>query len=397
MNLVVISPFRPPVQGVGVYGERLAAELARRPEYERITILANRTDHDQRSTQSGNTSVRRIWRVNDPRSTWEIVRWIARERPDGVWINLSLGMFGARLLSAAAGLAIIPALRALGIRTITTLHEVPDCSRWELLGLRYRPGTEFAVDLGLRAVLASNVVCVTLGTHRALLRDRYGAENVIHLPHGCLTDPDDLFTPPESQDVLAFGTFGPYKGLPILIEAFRRMATRHPGRRLIVAGVDHPRFPGYLGSVRREAAHVPGVDWRGYVPEAELQGILRSVALVVVPSTATTGSSSVVHRAGAAGRPVILSDLPEHRALIADHGLDVEFVPVGDMEALETSIEALLGDPAKRMRMGRQNLRQMSGLTMADTARRYAALLTQPPDFDSVSRAAVKERWSPLA
>jgi glycosyltransferase involved in cell wall biosynthesis len=173
------------------------------------------------------------------------------------------------------------------------------------------------------------------------------------------------------QELLIFATFTPYKGLELLLDAFHKLCTRHPSLRLTVAGAEHPRFPGYVDGVRSALGNHPAIRWLGRVPETALRDVFSRATIVVLPYTAATGSSSVLHRAVAWGRPVVLSDLPEMCAVIEEENLSAEFFASGDRNSLIATIERLLVDPALRTSLAYHNYKVTARMTLEDTCRAY--------------------------
>jgi glycosyltransferase involved in cell wall biosynthesis len=225
--------------------------------------------------------------------------------------------------------------------------------------------------LATRLVLLADAVCVTLKRYRDHLRRWYWAGNTWHVP---------LFTAAEAvgrpagapaQEILMLAAHAPHRGLPVLLEAFQRVQAVFPGATLTVAGGDHLRFPGYLAAQREASRAIPNVRWLGHQTEAQLRAAFARASVVVIPALATTGASSVVHRAVGHGRPVIASDLPDLRAVAAEERLWLEFTPPGDAAALAARLAALLGDAARTEAMVRHNLAAAQTLTPSHIAARY--------------------------
>jgi glycosyltransferase involved in cell wall biosynthesis len=105
--------------------------------------------------------------------------------------------------------------------------------------------------------------------------------------------------------------------------------------------------------------------------------------IVVLPYTATTGASSVLHRAAAYGRPVVASDLPDIRAVTDEEGLQVVYTPPADPAALAEALARLLSDPAEQLRLAHHNLQKMEAMSLDHTCARYVEvfdrLLKQRP------------------
>jgi phosphatidylinositol alpha-mannosyltransferase len=131
----------------------------------------------------------------------------------------------------------------------------------------------------------------------------------------------------------------PRKGLPILLDAFGRVAAARPGLRLLVAG---PGDPAELSEP------VPaGVTFLGKVSEPDKARMLRSVDVYVAPNTGGESFGMILTEAMAAGTPVLASDLDAFRRVL-DGGRAGALFPVGDPTALATVLGDLLDNPERR-------------------------------------------------
>jgi glycosyltransferase involved in cell wall biosynthesis len=167
------------------------------------------------------------------------------------------------------------------------------------------------------------------------------------IPHGALTHltvgtPDPPPPPAANAErpvVLCFGLMRPYKGIDLLLEAWRGIE----GAELWVVGM--PR----MDIAPLQAAAPAGVRFvPRFVPDAELGTYFRRADLVVLPYR-EIDQSGVLFTALAFGRPLLLSDVggfPE----VAATGAARTF-PSGDAQALREQILGLLGDPAARAAM----------------------------------------------
>jgi glycosyltransferase involved in cell wall biosynthesis len=181
-----------------------------------------------------------------------------------------------------------------------------------------------------------DAIVVHSGHGAARLRDELGLDPAkVHvIPHGVLDNlaavaPVELF-PKRKPVVLFFGLIRPYKGLDVLLEAWRRAA---PDAELWVVGM--PRTDVSF-------VHGPGVrSALRFVSGAELAGAFRAADLVVLPYR-EIDQSGVLFTALAFGKPLLLTTVggfPEVRA--AAH------VPPGDPDALAGALDELLRDPAR--------------------------------------------------
>jgi glycosyltransferase involved in cell wall biosynthesis len=196
---------------------------------------------------------------------------------------------------------------------------------------------------------------VTLSEHGAWrLREQAGipAERVRVIPHGAfdyLTRlPDPLPLPAELAAVegpviLCFGLIRPYKGVDLLLEAFRSVE----GAELWVVG----RPLGVsLDPLRELAARAPGrVRFvPRFVSDRELPAYFRRADLVVLPHR-DAEQSGVLYVALAFAKPIVMSAVGGFGE-VAEHGAG-RLVPAGDREALAATLNELLADPAARERL----------------------------------------------
>jgi colanic acid/amylovoran biosynthesis glycosyltransferase len=144
------------------------------------------------------------------------------------------------------------------------------------------------------------------------------------------------------------------KGTAYLLEAFARLARRHPRAELVIVGA------GALASALTAQAERLGiagrVQWLGARPHAEVRRWLRRASVFCLPScTAGNGDAEglglVLLEAAASGVPVVAT----HHGGIPEAVLDGEtgyLVPERDAAALAEALDALLSDAALRERMG---------------------------------------------
>ncbi len=152
--------------------------------------------------------------------------------------------------------------------------------------------------------------------------------------------------PPELGEVevpvvLFFGLLRPYKGLEVLLEAWRGVQ----GAELWIVG--RPR----LALERLRSLAPPGVRFISrYVSDAELPAYFRRADVVVLPYSRTErfDQSGVLAAALAFGRPVVLSDVGGFGEVAATGA--AKLVAPDDPGALQDALLALISDPAERGR-----------------------------------------------
>jgi glycosyltransferase involved in cell wall biosynthesis len=360
------------VAGVADYGAHLVDELSRDAQVDALTVLADRVAGAPEDERRGRLEIHRVWERGRGDTGLRLARAITRSRPDVVWFNLGLTMFGAGP-KAASGMLAPLMTRALGCRSVLTLHELPALADLACLGLDGLCG-KLAGAACTRLLLGADEVVVTLERYRRYLAARCGAENVTHIPHGTWERPERE-DEPERATVLVFGTFGPHKDPGLVAQAVAQLRRSGPGLRLVVAGADHPRYPGFMA--RCGARYGLGADWVGYVPREELGSLFARATVVVVPAEASTGSSGVIHRAVGRGRAVLVSDLPDFRALAEEEGLRFAWFNPGDVSDLARALGALLDDRARRNALVAHNLAALARVGPASTADAYLTVFAR--------------------
>jgi glycosyltransferase involved in cell wall biosynthesis len=218
---------------------------------------------------------------------------------------------------------------------------------------------------GLGSLLKRMDAVVTLSEHGARrLRDEAGiaANRVRVIPHGAfdyLTRlPDEAPLPDElgaveAPVILCFGLIRPYKGVDVLLEAFRSVE----GAELWVVG----RPLGMsIDPLRQLAARAPGrVRFvPRFVADRELPAYFRRADLVVLPHR-DAEQSGVLYVALAFEKPIVMSDVGGFGE-VAEHGAG-RLVPPGDPQALAAALNDLLADPRGRHRLAQAAGRAAAG------------------------------------
>ncbi len=383
MHLGIVSPFPPEISGIGQYGWNVTQGLANTGRFQKITVFTGTANGsiDSPSPTSPVIAAHRVWTRDDVASVMGLTRAIQAARPDVVWFNLGFTVFGSSRAANFFGLAAPLLTRRAGMPTIVTLHEIFEFAPPRALGAMNGQLTTWGARAATRMALSADAVCVTLRRYVAELHRRYKTGRVVHVPHGAFAAPEFLTHPADAppREILIFATFAPYKGLPVLLEAFESLRRRDPHVTLVIAGSDHPRFPGYLADVRASlnGAHSNGVHWLGPQSESQLRDVFAQARVVVLPYTATTGASSVLHRAAAFGRPVIASDLPDIRAVAEEEDLRLEYVPSSNPPALAEALTRLLANPDRQRELAAHNLSVMQTMTLDHTCARYVELFAR--------------------
>ena len=147
----------------------------------------------------------------------------------------------------------------------------------------------------------------------------------------------------EGPVILCFGLIRPYKGVDVLLEAFREIE----GAELWVVGrpmMDLAGLRELAGRCRSTVRWLPR-----FVTDPEIPALFRRADLVVLPYR-EADQSGVLHTALAFGNAIVASAVggfPE----VAAHGDALRLVPPADAAALAAALTGLLADETERKRL----------------------------------------------
>jgi glycosyltransferase involved in cell wall biosynthesis len=181
------------------------------------------------------------------------------------------------------------------------------------------------------------------------------------IPHGVLRPAEDVpgeelqgegWLPAELRGserpvVLFFGLLRPYKGIDVLLDAWRqRDLGGSGGAELWIVGM--PRMD--IGALRSSAP--AGVRFvPRFVSGREIPAVMQRASLVVLPYR-EIDQSGVAFTALGLGVPLLLSDVGGFPEIAATGA--ARTVPAGEPAALGQALEELLGDPAALATMARR-------------------------------------------
>ncbi|MCW3000776.1 MAG: glycosyltransferase family 4 protein [Conexibacter sp.] len=337
VDLVDPSAFTPP------YDRALAAALARAGV--ETTLVTSRFAYGEVPPADGyrvdERFYRRARRVGAVGSSARLAAKLAEHVPDMVSYRRATGRDGGPDVVHFQWLTVQPLDVHLLPRTrptVLTAHDV-------------LPREPRAGQLRAQRRLYERVDHVVVHSQhgRARLTGELGLDpaHVTVIPHGAFTHlagltatlPPELPDPGPSVPVVALpGLLRAYKGIDVLLDAWRRFGADPPGELWIV-GMPRMELPA------RDALP-PGVRLvPRFVTDAELAAVLRRADLVTLPYR-EIDQSGVLYAALGLGRPLLLSAVggfPEVAATGA-----AELVAPGDPEALHAGLATLLADPGRR-------------------------------------------------
>lgn len=368
MHLTVVSPFPPAITGIGQYGYHITKAIEESGLFSRITVLAGSKTRNGVSSAFKQAEINYCWQPDQLQARRTILSQLKELKPDLVWFNLGASVFGKSPLANLSGLFTPMQTRRLGIPTIVTLHELIEQA--DLHSLNAPGGILAPLGARLLTELATQADHVCLTMHHYV--DWLSARDVdcSHIPIGSYQQPERLMEHTK-QSLLFFTTLAPFKGLELLLQAFQELKNEFPQLSLTIAGAEHARFPAYAGELKKQCAQITDLHWLGQVSEEEVRQLFENTTVVVLPYTASTGSSSVLYQSATWGRTIVASNLKEHLYIANENDLQINFFENGNLQGLKESIRSLLKSQELRDKQVTSNFRAIQKLTPRETCKLY--------------------------
>ncbi|MDQ5930042.1 MAG: hypothetical protein QG594_1825 [Bacteroidota bacterium] len=374
MKIAVITAFPPSKVTLNEYGYHLVKNFAQKTAVTEVVVFSDKTidPKDLDFENSHKVRVVECWSFNNYFNLFSIKNAVYEENPDAVLINLQFMKFGDKKIPAGLGLLTPLMLRMGGIPTVSLLHNILEQVDLESAGFtKNKLAQKIYNQIGTtltKLILKSDIVAVTIDKYVGVLEAKYKCKNVRVIPHGTfdtIEEPSFELSPGPKQ-IMAFGKFGTYKKVEILIEAALIIRERsNPDLEVVIAGTDSPNTPGYLDAVQEQYKDVKGIHFTGYVEEKQLPLIFEACTLVAFPYTSTTGSSGVLHQAGSYGKAVVMPDLGDLALLVVQEGYRGEFFEAESAQSLALAIEKIINNDAYRKEIAQQNFKAASALSMS--------------------------------
>lgn len=388
MKIALVTSFPPSRHALNEYGYHVANQLRQEPCID-LTVLG-----DYLSTPAEELpgfKVVRCWGFGRHGNLASLVRAIRKVKPEVAWFNLGFASFGDRPLSAILGLLAPAVARLNGVHSHVTLHQLFETVDLEDAAVSshrlYRLGGWLATHL----LLSANSLSVLMPAYRRTLDEKYKRGHVSVRSHGIFAGKPD---PPDFSRrgnpihrILAFGKWGTYKRLEVLIAAFDRVAQKISNVELVIGGGDHPKTPGYVQSTKQRHAS-DRIRFLGYVPEEAIANLFREASLAVMPYTSSAGSSGVAHLAAQYGVPVIASGIHDFRELAEHEGIAIRFFTPGDVDSLVEQLMLALNSPDDLKEMAWRSHTAGVAMSMPQVVREYIRAFRQQVRIKTLQLAA---------
>lgn len=373
MKLALVTAFPPSKVTLNEYGYHLVKNFVTHDDVSEFILFSDYTKEQKIFDFKNKEKIKvsNCWKFNSYFNLFSILKQARKDKPDAILFNLQFVKFGDKKIPAAMGLLIPFTLRLFGFKTMVLMHNILEQVDLEQAGFSKNKLAqriyEFIGTTLTRFILKANKVSVTIKKYVEVLEEKYKCENVVLIPHGTFDTIDEpSYEAIEGpKKIMAFGKFGTYKKVEIMIEALLELRkTSKEDLEVVVAGTDSPNTPGYLESVKEKYKDVKGIVFTGYVAENDVERIFRESTIVVFPYTSTTGSSGVLHQAGSFGKAVVMPDLGDLTLLVEEEGYKGAFFDANNAQSLANAINSLLTNDELRKEIAKTNYNAANALSM---------------------------------
>ncbi|MDR0265468.1 MAG: glycosyltransferase [Sphingobacterium sp.] len=385
MNIAFISPYPPSQVTLNEYGYHLIRSFIQKYPVERIYVLSDHLGNnlDYQRYKIEGIEIIPCWKFNSLLSFWHIYKTLKTLKVDAIIFNMQFMTFGDRKIPAALGLLTPWLCRKLGIPSIVLLHNITETVKLDTIGMAKAKWKENILlkigEMLTKIILKADLVGVTISQYVDILRKKYHAEHVVLLPHGNFELPERTYInePPNVINLMAFGKFGTYKKVEVLIEATLLLRAKYPEYKFIatIAGTDNPNVKGYLKSVEQRYNGIEDLVFTGYIAEEDVAKIFQDSTFVIFPYTTTTGSSGILHQAGSYARACILPKIDDLERVVEEEGYSGAFFETDNPVSMAEAVTYLLQNPEERRKIEDQNYAAAKGLPMNELAEWYISHL----------------------
>jgi starch synthase len=209
-------------------------------------------------------------------------------------------------------------------------------------------GTPFYMKISdaITAGMADLIIVLSRLGRDQLIKKGYAPETIRQIPIGVYSffSRHVLKRVDQEKMILFFGRIEPYKGLGILLKAFRQASGSLPDWKLVVAG------NGDMSKYASLANHAQVEVINRYVGDEEVLELMQRAKFIVLPYTEAT-QSGVIPIAYALARTVIATDVGSLSEMVRD-GTTGLLIQPNDVDKLAQAILTLAGNDALCYKMG---------------------------------------------
>ena len=381
MKIAFISPYPPSEVTLNEYGYHLINSFIGKPSVQKIYVLTNNLENNEDYFKYSKEGIDIVpcWNFNSNFSFIKIAKTLKKLQPDVVIMNLQFMSFGKSKVPAALGLLTPLMCKLLSVPSIVLLHNITETVKLDTIGMANNPlKQKMFLWIGkhlTKLILKADVVGLTISKYVDIIEKKYKANNVTLLPHGNFELPEREFLPDNLTKInlMAFGKFGTYKKVEVMIDAMEILEKKYPNLKFTstIAGTDNPNVTNYLNSVKEKYKYLSNIDFTGYVAEEDVEQVFKKSTFVVFPYTTTTGSSGILHQAGGYARACVLPKIDDLERVVEEEGYAGAYFKTNDANSLAEAISGLIDNPTERKKIEDTNFEAAKGLPMTLLADKY--------------------------
>jgi glycosyltransferase involved in cell wall biosynthesis len=151
--------------------------------------------------------------------------------------------------------------------------------------------------------------------------------------------------------VLFVGRFRYYKGIPVLLQAMKKIDAK-----LLIVGADHNLEDAIVNQIKQSDLQGK-IELLGELPDATLSDYLHACDVFVLPSVQRSEAFGIVQlEAMACGKPIVCTELGTGTSYVNEHKKTGLVIPPNDPEALADAINHLLYNPLICERYGNRGI-----------------------------------------
>ena len=170
---------------------------------------------------------------------------VLKLKPDVVHFSIGFQIFGKSRIANFMGLSLVFLCRLCGFKVVVLMHNLGELVDLEKVKIKPSFVNKAGILVATKLILSASRVVVMVKSYANYLKNHYNTERVLFISHGS-QEYGCVSIDPEKKVVLLFGHMGPSKGLPIMLNAFQKIIEERSDVQLVVAGADHPSYPGYV-------------------------------------------------------------------------------------------------------------------------------------------------------
>jgi glycosyltransferase involved in cell wall biosynthesis len=147
--------------------------------------------------------------------------------------------------------------------------------------------------------------------------------------------------------VLYTGTFEPYQGLDMLLEAAGLVASRHPRAQVLIVGGRAEQVAAARAVAARCGANA---IFTGYQPAREIPAFIEAADILASPRITGTNTPLKIYSYLRAGKPIVATDLVTHTQVLDS---ETSLLAAAEPRAFADALSRLIADPDLRDRLAR--------------------------------------------